>query len=374
MERMEIVFSHNLKKRRLELGMTQAMLGEAIGYSEKTVSKWESGGAIPSVEVLLRLTHVLGTDINTILGYHTKPSFYLGIDGGATKTAFALADEAGHIVRTLQLGPCNPFDLGMTGAQALLEKGINEICSGIPTNRISMFAGISGGASGGNKGILAGFFERFGFSQFGNDTDAEAALAVGLRGGDGIAVMIGAGSVVYTMDGGKRNRIGGYGYLFDKGGSAFDIGRDGILAALQACDGSGEPTVLRQFIRKQLGGEPIDALSDFYLYGRAYIASFAHLVFEAAGQGDAVAAAILRQSYTCLAEQIRAGRKKFTEAQTVRVVMVGGLTCYESVIRPILEDSLRNVSIRLEFCQRPPVEGALLLAGAPLNKITEESV
>ena len=32
---MEIVFARNLKKRRQELDMTQAMLGEAIGYSEK---------------------------------------------------------------------------------------------------------------------------------------------------------------------------------------------------------------------------------------------------------------------------------------------------------------------------------------------------
>ena len=374
MEQMEIVFARNLKKRRQELGMTQAMLGEAIGYSEKTISKWESGGAIPSVEVLLRLTHVLGTDINTILGYHTKPSFYLGIDGGATKTAFALADEAGHIVRTLQLGPCNPFDLGMAGAQALLEKGINEICSGIPTNRISMFAGISGGASGGNKGIFTSFFEKFGFSQLGNDTDAEAALAVGLRGGSGIAVIIGAGSVVYTMDSGKRSRIGGYGYLFDKGGSAFDIGRDGILAALQFFDGSGEPTALGQLVKKQLGSEPIDALRDFYLYGRAYLASFAHLVFDAAMQDDPVAVRILQDSYGVLANQIRAGREKISGKDRVKVVLVGGLTCYESLIRPILEKDLPDVMVCIEFCQRPPVEGALLLAGAPLDRNLEDIV
>lgn len=374
MECMESVFAKRLKARRQELGMTQAMLGEAVQYSEKAISKWESGNAIPSVKVLLRLAHVLGTDINTLLDYQTKPSFYLGIDGGATKTAFALADEAGHVIRTLQLGACNPFDLGMKGAQELLQKGIQEICTGIATNRVSMFAGISGGGSAGNKGIFAGFFEQFGFTRFANDTDAENALAVGLHGNDGIAVIIGTGSVVYVMKAGERDRIGGYGYLFDKGGSGFDIGRDGVLAALKAADGSGKTTALLQMVEKQLGGSPVDHLSDFYQNGKAYMASFAQLVFEAAAHGDAIAGEILQDSYENLAKHISAGRKNFLQAQPVKVSLVGGLTNYESMIRPILEKQLEGQNVQLAFCKQAPVIGALLLAGAPIDKMPEATV
>ncbi|MCQ2399191.1 MAG: hypothetical protein MJ072_01650, partial [Clostridia bacterium] len=267
----------------------------------------------------------------------------------------------------LQLGPCNPFDIGMKESQALLEKGVVEICSGIPTARISAFAGISGGGSSGNKEILAGFFEKVGFSMCANDTDAENASAVGRHGENGIAVIIGTGSIVYVMDGKTRGRVGGYGYLFDKSGSGFDIGRDGILAALRDRDGSGGKTVLRRLVKEKLGGEPVELLGDIYLYGKPFIASFASLVFEAADMGDEVAKEILRASYRSLGKEIRAGREKIAGDSVMKVVLVGGLTNYEKFIRPILEESLAGVPVRLEFCRRPPVEGALFLAGAPVE-------
>ena len=234
-----------------------------------------------------------------------------------------------------------------------------------------MFAGISGGSSGGNKGIFASFFEKFGFSRFDNDTDAENALAVGLQGSNGIAVIIGTGCVVYRMNGTERGRVGGYGYLFDKGGSGFDIGRDGILAALKASDGSGQKTLLTQLVEKQLGGRQVDYLSSFYQNGKAYMASFARLVFEAAEKGDAVAQNILRESYESLARQIRAGYAGFPKDKPVKVVLVGGLTRYEAVIRPLLEVHLQEENVQVEFCQLAPVVGALFLAGAPVDQNTE---
>lgn len=368
MEQIAAVFAQNLKKRRRELKMTQAVLGERIGYTEKAVSKWESGSAVPSVEVMVRLAQILGTDVNSLLGYHLEPSFYLGIDGGATKTAFALSDEAGRVVRTLELGPCNPFDMGMNAAQAVLEKGIKEICDGIPIRKVSLFAGISGGGSGGNKEILAEFFEKFGFSRVQNDSDAENAVAVGLSGENGIAVIIGTGSIVYVSDGAVRHRVGGYGYLFDNAGSGFELGRNAILSALFSNDQSGEATMLSELVQKKLGATPLEKLSDIYLYGKPFIASFAPLVFEAASAGDGVAKKILETCYGALARQIRAGRKKMTGKEKVKVALVGGLTRYEAVIRPILETALKGDAVTLDFCRRAPVEGALFLAGSPAQK------
>ena len=37
------LFAENLKKHRKEAGLTQAQLGAGTGYSEKAVSKWETG-------------------------------------------------------------------------------------------------------------------------------------------------------------------------------------------------------------------------------------------------------------------------------------------------------------------------------------------
>lgn len=346
------------------------MLGDMLRYSEKSVSKWESGAAVPGADVLIKLTRILGTDLNTLLGFHSGISFYLGVDGGATKTAFALADENGRVIRTLQLGPCNPFDVGMKAAQQLLENGIGEVCGGISGQAISVFAGISGGTSGGNKKIFGKFFERFSFGRCVNGSDAENALAVALRGKDGVVVIIGTGSVVYAVRDRRQSRIGGYGYLFDKGGNGFTIGRDCIHSALRQLDGSGRNTVLTAMTEKQVGGNIIDNLGDIYANGKTYIASYAPLVFDASSKGDRVAAEILDDNFRCLAGQISAGlRGRWRKSDGVKVALVGGLAGYEKQIRPVLERELSGYEkIEWFFCGDEPVTGALMLAGAPVSE------
>ena len=50
-----IVFAENLKHYRTKRGYTQKQLADRIGYTEKSVSKWESGHALPTVALLLQL-------------------------------------------------------------------------------------------------------------------------------------------------------------------------------------------------------------------------------------------------------------------------------------------------------------------------------
>lgn len=48
----------NLIYYRKRAGLTQAELAEKINYSDKSVSKWESGGGVPDVYVLLELSRL----------------------------------------------------------------------------------------------------------------------------------------------------------------------------------------------------------------------------------------------------------------------------------------------------------------------------
>ena len=45
-----------LKTLRQEQGLTQAQLGETLGVTGKTVSRWETGTYLPPVEMLLLLS------------------------------------------------------------------------------------------------------------------------------------------------------------------------------------------------------------------------------------------------------------------------------------------------------------------------------
>ena len=57
-----------LKELRNEKGMTQEQLGEKIGVSNKTISRWETGKYMPPVECLNMLCDIYNISINEILG------------------------------------------------------------------------------------------------------------------------------------------------------------------------------------------------------------------------------------------------------------------------------------------------------------------
>ena len=56
-----------LAQLRKEQNLTQAELGEALGVSNKTVSRWETGSYLPPVEMLQALSERYGVSINELL-------------------------------------------------------------------------------------------------------------------------------------------------------------------------------------------------------------------------------------------------------------------------------------------------------------------
>ena len=56
-----------LAELRKEHGMTQAELGEKLGVTNKTVSRWETGSYMPPVEMLEELSTLYGLTINELL-------------------------------------------------------------------------------------------------------------------------------------------------------------------------------------------------------------------------------------------------------------------------------------------------------------------
>lgn len=52
---------------RKEQGMTQEQLGEKIGVTNKTVSRWETGSYLPPADMLLLMSEMFDISINEIL-------------------------------------------------------------------------------------------------------------------------------------------------------------------------------------------------------------------------------------------------------------------------------------------------------------------
>lgn len=359
----EKIFAQNLKAARKAAGLTQRELAEKIGYSEKSVSKWESGNTVAPGAILPELARVLCTDIDSLFAQNGEAEFFLGIDGGGTKTDFVLADKSGREMKRITLTAANPVDIGIDGCIDILRRGIYGVCGVTLIRKTSLYAGIAGGSVGDNAEKIKKALKPLGFLSVGVGSDIVTAYAAGLGNGDGISVIMGTGSVVYAKCKGETFRFGGFGYFFDDPGSGFDIGREGIIACLNAEYGKG--TLLIDKIQKKYNSTVFEALPIFYRGGRREIASVAPLVFEAEAEGDIKAKEILESNMRKLAEIINTAAKKFSGE--TRAVLSGSVARqFETVKKYLLPFTDKKVHI--EISSRTPVEGALILAGAKINE------
>ena len=58
------MFHINLKNRRLACGLSQKQVADYLSITPQSISKWENGDALPSVEYLPKLAECLNCDIN----------------------------------------------------------------------------------------------------------------------------------------------------------------------------------------------------------------------------------------------------------------------------------------------------------------------
>ena len=296
--------------------------------------------------------------------------YYLGIDGGATKTTFALANDSGEIIKVLKKSSSNPFDIGCEKACEVIRAGINEVLSefNIDKSMVNVFAGISGGTSGNNKDIIADYFKNSGFKTFRNGSDLESIVSAGLPDGNGVAVIMGTGSSAFIKVGNELKRLGGYGYLFSAGGCGYGLGSSAIRSALMSEDGSGEQTIIRDLILNETKHKTVlEDLQYFYDIGKKGVASFAPIVITAFKKGDKVAKKIIVENMQQVANLIFRGGNLIKNEKKIKVILVGGLTNEIDLLMPFIKEELSKFKSDREYeinvFDGDVVKGALTVAG-----------
>ena len=369
----EKAFSANVRRLRKKLNMTQKALADAIGYSEKTVSKWETEGSIPSIEALFKIASIFRVNI-TELFKCDESVYYLGIDGGGTKTEFALSDSDGKIVSRLFMDGSNPNTVGIERAKRIIEDGILQVCKDIPLSSVVVYAGIAGCASGNYADEIKSMLEKMSFAACDVGSDNNNIVAAGLGENKGITMILGTGICAYVVKKEETKRIAGWGYLFDNGGSAFHIGRDAINAYFSAHDGTGKETTLVENIKKTFSGSNADFLKYLYDGGNKLVSSYAACVFEEAENGDPVSISILKKNVAEIAKLIRTSLSHFSDyKESIPIILGGGLT-NQALLLPYLLDELGDdiKSCSIQVLDVPPVNGALELAKALWRKRNNE--
>lgn len=291
----------------------------------------------------------------------TDMKYYIGIDGGGTKSYGVLADENMNIIANAKAGCSNPNDIGVDGTVEVVSNMINELKAQIGSDceLLSVFAGISGASS--RKDVLKRrLSEHFGDVRIEVGTDAENLICAGLHKGDVCCIICGTGCVCYVRKNGETYRIGGWGHLIDSAGSGYHIGKDGIEAALRAHDGRGDSTLISSYLKERLGGDAREKISEIYDGGKPYIASLAECVFLADDEGDMVAGNILQRNAYALYEYLEAAYKILEKPFTC--VIGGGIAENHSSFTDLLKDISKNLPCEILINSRGAEYGALELA------------
>lgn len=62
------MINKNIKKARLESGLTQKQVADSLGVSQAQYARWESGGRNPKDDTISQLAEIFGVGIDTLKG------------------------------------------------------------------------------------------------------------------------------------------------------------------------------------------------------------------------------------------------------------------------------------------------------------------
>lgn len=63
-----MMLDKRIRQLRLERGINQKDLGNALGVSKQSVSNWENGNIMPSIDLLVRIADYFGVTTDYLLG------------------------------------------------------------------------------------------------------------------------------------------------------------------------------------------------------------------------------------------------------------------------------------------------------------------
>ena len=351
-----------IKELRCARGLTQGTFAEELHVSFQAVSNWERGIAPPELDNLIRIAAYFNVLIDDLLASNTE-TLILGIDGGGTKTEFAVTTTDGRVLKSFKRSGCNPNDIGFDASFALISDGIHEMLLSHPSLR-AVFCGISGIASGNYaKRMADGLSEKYPSLKFKVQNDSANLFAFDDTAG--MAVISGTGSVAFVKCGDDILRVGGWGHLFDDFGSAYNIGRAAVSLALSEEDSLLPAGVISQKLKAELGTDNVwGAISSLYHGGKPFIATLAHIVFDAYSEADEAAIEIIDQNAKRLAEMLNIGVR--VHGATPKAVASGGI--FEHHTEIMLNHLKKYTDVEIVISTLPPIYGACRQANKLLGE------
>jgi dTDP-4-amino-4,6-dideoxygalactose transaminase/N-acetylglucosamine kinase-like BadF-type ATPase len=303
------------------------------------------------------------------------------VDGGGTATRAALWC-AGQISPPVQLAgrSCNPRSVGRARALDNLNDLVRLVWQDRPRNIESMDSAWLCLSTASSPDALTDFATELleppsaPLRQAGEIwimNDIAPLLMYDGRITERVVVICGTGTGFCGVNAAKglSARASGQEYLLADEGGGFDLGLQGLRAAIRQDDGRGPRTRLTELLASWRGvcvGELFD-----FVYGspepKVLISSFAPFVLAAAEEGDACARSITRRAAGELVTGIRAVAVRTDLSDSFEVLfagsnLVGSYAVLREQLLQLLLEAMPNVTVR-------PTSGSTLTAVANMAQV-----
>ena len=313
--------------------------------------------------------------------------YYLGIDGGGTKTSFLLIDDTDYTISAALLPSCSVAQYGFNGFRKIITEGTNlvlkdanaemgsikSVCMGVPgfTESLDVDAQI--------LDIVSDIFGDISWKCV-NDVEVGWAGSLGLK--PGINIVAGTGAIAFGRDFyGNTARSSGWGEFFGDEGSCYWLGKLVLEYFSKQSDGRLPKGALYDLMKKHLGIERdldlINYCEENLITKRDKVAWLQIILCDAALAGDetAIMAYNLAANELTLAIATVMNKLKFS-GKSITVSYSGGVFEAGDLILNPLRDQLLSINSHLILKQPllSPVSGAVLLAAEYIGEADISSI
>jgi len=294
--------------------------------------------------------------------------YYLGIDGGGTKTKIMIINDLKEVLYEKVGGPSSvdtvTSDVTFNNIKNLIDSFRNDS----PNLYFSgLFAGLGGIVFNEQKKDLIKLFKTL--PGINNDTkivvenDMYNALYSGLLFDEGIGLIVGTGMVSFGKKGNKTHKCAGWGFKEGELGSGYALGKQAISYMIRCFDNRLEKDDFAKEVASKLNlykSEDIITIMDDIYLNRTLIASLAPIVTKYANNNHPYALKIIEE-HTDEIKLAVEGVYNTLNLKKPTIVIVGGLGNADGAFKTMLHLKLKEIDPYLKII-KPIVDPAL--AGA----------
>lgn len=307
-------------------------------------------------------------------------SYFLGVDGGGTKTTAIVTDEKGTIVARTVGESINYNSIGYEAAQSNMKDIVDFLMNKIDCDCFEgACIGMSAISEKSSQQDTENFFEGvIKCSHKIMDSDLAIAMEAMMCEGPCAMVISGTGSMVVGRDeNGDTVHTGGWGYILGDEGSGYQLSIDALRAAITSFEKSSAESMLTQKMMDYYNVKDMHEIINVFYdppMERSQIAKFVSVLFDCAKNNDEAAINIAKNQAKKLANTTIALLRQLPK--NIKIGIWGGVFVHYNEYLNFFKNEIFKFDsgYQIEILKYPPEIGAVMYAMRESGRIIDENI